>query len=209
MQLDDELYEDSEPIKPVKIFSKRGMFQGVSLGSPIIYNKAIKDFIPGSDVSNKDNAFLGWYLGFDDTSKIIDVLYRGILLKDALHIPLTMQSRNLQTYISEQFKVASKSISGKMPRIKKLKRLNLKMITYEQMLFLYRNIDGLIKWYEGLYGFEAAGYLKAQITTSPIYVNDNGLIKVFDFQTGEFTIPELETEAYFLAYFSFKNKSNY
>ena len=211
MTLDDDLYQDSDiqPVSPSKVFNKRGIFQGLSLGSPIVYNTSIKKFIPGFDVSNKNNAFLGWYLNFDDETKIVDVLYRGFLLKEPLHIPFTLQSRNLQTYINEQFKIAAKSISENMPRVKKLKRLNLKMMTYEQAIFLYRNIDAMIRKYEDIYDFQKAGYLKAQITTSSIYVNDNGIIKVFDMQSSEFTLPELETEAYFLAYFSFENKLNY
>ena len=93
-----------------------------------------------------------------------------------------------------------------MPRIKKLKRLNLKMVSKTYALFIYKNLDKLIRQYEVMYGYENAQLLKAQIVTSPFYINDNGIIKIYDMQTNELTTPELESEAYFLAYFTFLNK---
>jgi len=48
--------------------------------------------------------------------------------------------------------------------------------------------------------------LKAQIVTSPFYINDNGIIKIFNMQTNELTMPELESEAFFLAHFLYLHK---
>ena len=93
-----------------------------------------------------------------------------------------------------------------MPRVKRLKRINLKMLTKSHALFIYRNLDKLIKEYERVYGYEKAMYMKAQITTTPFYINDNGTIKIYDMQTNELTMPDLETTAHFLAYFTFLNK---
>ena len=48
-----------------------------------------------------------------------------------------------------------------MPRVKRLKRINLKMLTKSHALFIYRNLDKLIKEYERVYGYEKAMYMKA------------------------------------------------
>ena len=80
------------------------------------------------------------------------------------------------------------------------------MISKTHALFIYKNLDNLIKQYEIMYGYENAQMMKAQIATSPFYINDNGIIKIYDMQTNELTLPELETEAFFIAYFTFKNK---
>ena len=184
----------------------RGIFSNISLSYPVIYNAEIKKFIPGNSLTNKNNAFLGWLLGYDDLTHYVDVLYRGFLFKDPLKIPAILQQQHLQCYIQDQFKNATKTIIENMPRIKKLKRLNLKMISKTHALFIYKNLDNLIKQYEIMYGYENAQMMKAQIATSPFYINDNGIIKIYDMQTNELTLPELETEAFFIAYFTFKNK---
>ena len=95
-----------------------------------------------------------------------------------------------------------------MPRIKRLKRINLKMITKEHALMLYYHLEDFIARYQSIYDYTEAQKLKAQITTSPFYVNDNGIIKLYNFQTNELTIPDLESEGFFLAYFTFMNKTN-
>ena len=211
LSLDDDLVEglNEESKKPSMtykdVMTDRGIFTGISLGYPITYNAMIKKFIPGNNLQNKNNAFLGWILDYSDSTNTIDVLYRGFLMHDPLSIPITLQTQHLQSYIYDKFKQACNAIIENMPRIKKLKRINLKMINREHALFIYRNIDNLIKQYETMYDYEKAQYLKAQITTQPFYINDNGIIKIYNIQTSELTEPELETEAYFLAYFTFQN----
>ena len=69
-------------------------------------------------------------------------------------------------------------------------------------------LDDFIARYQSMYDYVEAQKLKAQITTSPFYVNDNGIIKLYNFQTNELTIPDLESEGFFLAYFTFMNKTN-
>ena len=212
LTLDDELIdginEDSKKpsITYKDIMADRGIFTGISMGYPITYNALIKKFIPGNNLQNKNSAFLGWILNYSDMAQTVDVLYRGFLLHDPLKIPMTLQTQHLQSYIYDKFKQACEAIIENMPRIRKLKRINLKMINREHALFIYRNIDSLIKQYEIMYDYEKAMYLKSQITTSPFYINDNGIIKVYNIQTNELIQPELETESYFLAYFTFQNK---
>ena len=196
--IDDNLSKD--------IWIDRGMFTNIGLSYPIIYNVGIKKFIPGNNLTNKNNAFMGWLLGYDDKTHMVDVLYRGFLFNEPIKIPITLQQQYMQSYIFGQFKIACDTIIENMPRIKKLKRINLKMITRTHALFIYRNLDRLIKQYEIVYGYEKAMMMKAQITTSPFYVNDNGTIKIYDIQTNELTTPDLEVSAYFLAYFTFLNK---
>lgn len=191
--------------KEIELPSK-GIFECISIGYPILYSSEFKQFTPGNKkILNNNGAFLGWYIKYHDNN-LVDVLYRGFLLQDPLKFSLNLQERYLQSYIQNQFEIACNSIIENMPRVKRLKRINLKMITKEYTLYLYRNLDKLIDNYESLYGYEKAMYLKAQITTSPFYINDNGIIKVFDIQTGEFTEATLDSEAYFLAYFTFLNK---
>ena len=213
----DEVFEENEKHQYVtdkiidddlgkEIWVDRGMFNNIGLSYPVIYNAGIKKFIPGNNLTNKNNAFLGWFLGYDEKTHMVDVLYRGFLFNEPIKIPVTLQQQYMQSYISGQFKIACDTIIENMPRIKKLKRLNLKMITKTHALFIYRNLDRIIKQYEIVYGYEKAMLLKAQITTSPFYVNDNGTIKIYDIQTNELTMPDLEVTAYFLAYFTFLNK---
>ena len=190
--------------KPV--FDSKGMLNDINLCQPIIYNVSLKRFIPGRNLTNKLNAFLGWVIKYDKTSNLVDVLYRGFLFKDPVKISTQLQQKYIQEYVYGQFEQARDSIIENMPRIKKLKRINLKMITKQQALFIYRNFDSLIDYYEMMYGHEKSMFLKSQIATSPFYVNDNGTIKIYDMQTNELKTPDLETEAYFLAYFTFLNK---
>lgn len=197
-QSNKDLYKD--------VFVDRGVFSNISLSYPVIYNARIKKFIPGNSLTNKNNAFLGWLIGYDDNTQYVDVLYRGFLFKDPVKIPINLQQQFVQCYVWDQFKLAANSIIENMPRIKKLKRLNLKMVSKTYALFIYKNLDKLIRQYEVMYGYENAQLLKAQIVTSPFYINDNGVIKIYDIQTNELTTPELESEAYFLAYFTFLNK---
>lgn len=215
LTIDDELIDEydsqEQNTQPSKIgyndiLTDRGTFTGITSAFPITYNAILKKFIPGNNLENKNNAFLGWFIEYNDMENTIDVLYRGFLMNEITTLPITLQSRYIQSYISDKFKEACKTIIANMPRIKKLKRLNLKMITYEHAKFIYRYIDKMISYYEDMYGYEKAMMIKAQITTSPFYVNDNGIIKIFNIQTNELTIPELESQAYFLAYFTFKNK---
>jgi len=62
----------------------------------------------------------------------------------------------VQCYVWDQFKLAANSIIENMPRIKKLKRLNLKMVSKTYALFIYKNLDKLIRQYEVMYGYENA-----------------------------------------------------
>ena len=92
-----------------------------------------------------------------------------------------------------------------MPRIKKLKRINLKMLSKDQACLLYNNFDKIISGYIDLFGYEYGEMLKAQIVTTPFYINDNGIIKIYHFESNELTIPEFEGANYF-CYFTFTYK---
>lgn len=205
--LDDDIEEYvDEPVLEKKNFSRKKDFDGIDLGYPILYDIEQKRFLPFPKLQKNETAFLGWMLNYDDLTNIIDVLYRGFLMNDYVKFPMTLKPIYIQSYIMGEFQKATNAIIEQMPRIKKLKRLNLKMPTREHAIFIYNNLNTLIKNYEFIYGYEKAGYFKAQLTTSPFYINDNGIIKIFNMQTNELKVPDLFDEAYFLAYFSFLNK---
>lgn len=82
-QSNKDLYKD--------VFVDRGVFSNISLSYPVIYNARIKKFIPGNSLTNKNNAFLGWLIGYDDNTQYVDVLYRGFLFKDPVKIPINLQ----------------------------------------------------------------------------------------------------------------------
>jgi len=48
-----------------------------------------------------------------------------------------------------------------MPRIKRLKRLNLKMLNKNHVNILYQKFDTIIKGYEKAFGYEYAQTIKA------------------------------------------------
>ena len=208
MSIDDiELEEGFVPTIKKPIFRDRGPFNNVGITHSIVYNIVSKRFVPGYTI-NDINAFMGWLIDYDENTDLVDVLYRGFLMKDPLRFSLGLKPYYIQTNIEESFKHAAESIIEKMPRIKKLKRLNLKMITREHALFIYHNLEDIINYYQNLYGYEKAQIFKAQLTTSPFYINDNGIIKLYDIQTNELKIPDLESEGFFLAYFTFMNETN-
>lgn len=194
---DNSIYKD--------LYIDKGLFNHSGSTYPIIYNANIKRYMPVHNVSKAGNAFLGWLIKYNDMTHFVDVLYRGFLYNTPLKIPNILQEQYIQCYIYDSFQTACKEIIKNMPNIKKLKRINLKMITKQHALFIRENLDKLIQHYEIVYNYEKSQILKAQITTTPFYINDNGIIKLYNFQTNELTMPDLETEGYFLAYFTFFN----
>ena len=175
--------------------------------TPIIYNTDLKQFIICNKI-NKNTAFIGWVLDYDKDTEFINVLYRGFLNKEPLKFPMTLKPMFIQSFIFSEFERMKFTIKENMPRIKKLKRLNLKMLTREYAVHIYTYLNDYINTYEILYGYVEAQKLKAQIATTPFYINDNGIIKLYNIWSNELTIPDLESEGFFLAYFSFKNKTN-
>lgn len=139
----------------------RGIFSGIRLTYPIIYNISLNRFIPGNNLANKKSAFMGWMINYNETNSLVDVLYRGFLFNEPLKISINLQEKYIQGYIYEQFMLAKNTIIENMPKIKKLKRINLKMITKQHALFIYKNLDNLIKQYEIVYGYEKSMILKA------------------------------------------------
>lgn len=210
LRLDDDIFsEDDGTVVNIKsnISKNQGLFTGAGISTPVVYNTIMKTFIPSGTV-NEYSAFLGWIINKDNSKDLIDVLYRGFLFKEPLQFPATLKPLFIQSYIAGEFEKIKQAIKENMPRIKRLKRINLKMITKEHALMLYYYLDDFIARYQSMYDYVEAQKLKAQITTSPFYVNDNGIIKLYNFQTNELTIPDLESEGFFLAYFTFMNKTN-
>lgn len=175
--------------------------------TPIVYNTDLKQFIICNKI-NENNAFIGWVLDYNQDTKFINVLYRGFLNKEPLKFSMTLKPMFIQSYISSEFEKMKFTIKENMPRIKKLKRINLKMLTKEYAIHLYTYLNDYINIYEILYGYIEAQKLKAQIATTPFYINDNGIIKLYNIWSNELTIPDLESEGFFLAYFTFMNETN-
>ena len=80
--IEDNSYKD--------IWVDKGMFSCITPGYSIIYNAGIKKFIPGNTLTNKNNAFMGWLIKYDDMTDMVDVLYRGFLFNEPLKMPITL-----------------------------------------------------------------------------------------------------------------------
>lgn len=174
------------------------MYYGIGLGTPVSYSSNIDKFIPAI---NSEFYHMGVVLSNEGHQ--FDVLYKGFLLKDCLKISATIKENYLRIYVKKNFEALKDYIKTQMPRHRKLKRLNLKLITKQQTQLLYRNLDKIIDGYEQLFGYEYANKLKAQIVTTPIYIQDNNRILIYKFETNEFYDPDQETSANFLCYFTF------
>lgn len=196
--VDENMDNDDGIIKP--IIKPAKLYNTVRIGGPITYNINLKQFSIVHDI--KINPFIGHFLQY--TSNIVDVLYRDFLLKDMLKVPNDVKPQYIQSYIFSYFKQVRQSIIDNMPRIKKLKRLNLKMLTRTHTQIIYNNIDNIAHMRTVLYGYEAGQMFKARLVTTPFYILDNdGQVKLYNIQTNELTIPTGEEEGNFLAYFSY------
>lgn len=117
-----------------------------------------------------------------DNNYYVNVLYKGFLLKDILSFSQNVKTYNIQNYIIGQFKYYKNALFLKMPKIKRLKRLNLKLLTLKQAHILYDNFEKIIEGYTKIFGEDYANNLKAQIVTTPIYIQEgkNILLYYFD-----------------------------
>lgn len=131
-----------------------------------------------------------------------DVLYKGFLLKDILNIPDSLKEMYIQIFIKKNFDNIKEIIKQKMPRCKRLKRLNLKLLNKELVSILYSHFDEIIAGYQELFGSDYANRLKAQIVTTPFYIYDDNKFYIYKFDENKFINPEYEG-ANFLCYFTF------
>ena len=90
-----------------------------------------------------------------------------------------------------------------MPRCKKLKRLNLKLLNKDLTQKLYNNLDEIIDNYRIATSNEKAALFKAALITTPFYIFDDNVYKVYSLETNEYKKPEIDTAANFLCYFTF------
>lgn len=202
----DEIIESNIFEHQHKTYQKdKGFFEGTCMSTTIVYNTVLKKIMP-SNIVNEINWFIGWLLNYNNQTDLIDVLYKGYLMKDPVQFPSDLKPRYVQNFISSQFKIAQETIKNNMPRAKKLKRLNLKMLNRKYARELYEYFDSFIENYSELYGRQQADILKANIATRPFYIiDDDGFIKLYDLSTNQLTLPDIESTGYFLAYFSFVN----
>ena len=152
----DLLTDDGSVVNIKSNISKnQGLFTGAGISTPVVYNTIMKTFIPSGTV-NEYSAFLGWILNTDNSQDLIDVLYRGFLFKEPLQFPATLKPLFIQSYIAGEFEKIKQAIKENMPRIKRLKRINLKMITKEHALMLYYHLDDFIARYQSIYDYAEA-----------------------------------------------------
>ena len=155
-------------------------------------------------VSNApDNLGIG--VVFNKNGNICDCLYKGFLLQDCLTISTTVKENYIETYVYKEFLKYKEYIKQLMPRVKKLKRLNLKLLNKEQVNYIYQNFDNIFKGYQRVLGYEKAMMLKASFVTTPFYILDNGHIKIYNFENNEITNASYEG-ANFFCYFTIQLK---
>jgi len=74
---------------------------------------------------------LGVGVVFNKNGNMCDCLYKGFLLQDCLNISSTVKENYIETYVYKEFLKYKEYIKQLMPRVKKLKRLNLKLLNKE------------------------------------------------------------------------------
>lgn len=169
--------------------------------APVAYSVHNKKFtvIYGKD---PDFPFIGIILNHNTIKREVHVLYKDFLLKDPIKISATIKDRYMQNYIHKKYANIIKYIISKMPRVKKLKRLNLKMIDREMTMYLNTYLNDIVDSYQYIFGYEESQIFKAKLVTTPFYVNDNGVIKIYHMDKN--VLEPLEYDgANFLSYFTF------
>lgn len=191
---DEECFSKSKPATTEQMMTR--------LNAPIIYSIQEKKFNLKFSLDEGD-LYMGSLINSNQYTQIIDVLYKDFLLKDPIKIPAGIKDRYMQTFIKKKYDTLTSYIISKMPRIKKLKRINLKMIDHRLAYQIAVNFNEIVNSHQMIYGYEASQLYKAKLATMPFYVNDNGIIKIYRIDTNTLELPEYEG-ANFLSYFSFK-----
>lgn len=181
-----------------QVNSKISLNDVIKLGDSVVLfnNKLI--------VSNSQGN-LGVGVVFNKNGNMCDCLYKGFLLQDCLTISTTVKENYIETYVYKEFLKYKEYIKQLMPRVKKLKRLNLKLLNKEQVNYLYQNFDDIFKGYQRVLGYEKTMMFKASFVTTPFYILDNGHIKIYNFENNEITEASYEG-ANFFCYFTIQLK---
>lgn len=195
---DTETYANDQE----KTLQKRNAISDYPQGFPIMYSVKLKKFVTFRP-SDSSSAFLGLFLQYDENTDTADVLYKNFLLHDPIKISSDVRPQYVQIYIKKIFEQTKNSIIAQMPRIKKLKRLNLKMMNRSHTQILQYHFNKFVSNYEKIFGYEQAQLFRASIATTPFYIIDEGMIKLYDFSTNELSIPDQESVGNFLCYFTF------
>lgn len=203
MDLDIDDINDEEPLFLKNIKTEVStIFDDIQCGENIRYDFNSKKFAPFYSKS------LGVHVGqfLNRTQNCCDILYKGFLLKDPIEISSNINDYYMPIYIRKEFEKVRDSIISLMPRVKRLKRLNLKMITRQHALIIYNNLNEFTDKYAYVFGDSPAQIFKANLVTTPFYINDNGMIKLYSIETNELKELDIETAGNFLAYFTFQYK---
>ena len=181
-----------------QVNSKISLNDVIKLGDSVVLfnNKLI--------VSNASSN-LGVGVVFNKNGNMCDCLYKGFLLQDCLNISTTVKENYIETYVYKEFLKYKEYIKQLMPRVKKLKRLNLKLLNKEQVNYIYQNFDDIFKGYQRVLGYEKAMMFKASFVTTPFYILDNGHLKIYNFENNEITEASYEG-ANFFCYFTIQLK---
>ena len=171
-------------------------------GLPVVYLSDIRKYTISTGIDS-NLLHIGVILNTDPNKRLVNVLYKNFLLNDPIKISPNVRPYNVQSYINGKFELAKKQIIQLMPRMRKLKRINLKMLNPSQINILYVDLDTIMEGYETSFGLQYAEELKARIITTEFFIDHNGRILVYNFNDNSITAPTIETEANFLCYFSF------
>lgn len=195
--IDDDITSQID-INVKQVNSKISLNDVIKLGdSVVLFNSKLI-------VSNAQGN-LGVGVVFNKNGNMCDCLYKGFLLQDCLNISSTVKENYIETYVYKEFLKYKEYIKQLMPRVKKLKRLNLKLLNKEQVNYIYQNFDNIFKGYQRVLGYEKAMMFKASFVTTPFYILDNGHIKIYNFENNEITEASYEG-ANFFCYFTIQLK---
>lgn len=197
--LDDQDTDDIPHFERPQIKSKT-FFDSINTGFCIMYDYKMKNFLP--EIHRDLGVFVGQLLNKENN--LFNVLYKGFLLKDPVTIAPNIKDQYASIFIKKEFEHTRDSIIALMPRVKRLKRINLKMITKDLALILYDNLDRIEKEYSKIFGYEESQIFKARLVTTPFFINDNGIIKLYSIERNELKDIDIEAEGNFLAYFSYE-----
>lgn len=197
MELDEDEYVPE--FQPTTIKHNQTIYDCIPIGNCILYDYNIKRFFP--KIYSHEGVFVGQFLNIE--SDICNVLYKGFFLKDLLTIKPNINDQYVQIYLKKEFESYRNGIINRMPCVKRLKRMNLKMITRELTYILYDHLNNIGKEYEKIYGYDAAQIYKANLVTTPFFVNDHGIIKLYSMETNELKDADIESSGNFLSYFSY------
>lgn len=179
----------------------------ISKSELIIPGMPVSYYVEDKNIGVRQAALESYKLGIvlDAKKDTVTVLYKGFLQREPFIAGLSGSSRFIQYDIKAEYKSVQANIIKHMPSIKKLKRLNIRLLDRNTIDLFKLNFDKVMSGYANFFGDDACFAFKETLLTSEIYVYDNEHFLLYSFHDDKFYIPTLEHNiGRFLCYFTFK-----